>query len=146
MPSSGTGTVFTDDPSLTARLPNGTLAPSSPLCVVVGQREIPPNSLSSARIRPPCYWWTRDPLGGAAGRWPTVPTCWLEGGPTLAGAFLRSRRGGPHPGPCAAPMLLGGPVTAVDDVGVAIIGSARAGVMMTVSADRPDLLLGPTPT
>ena len=37
----GTGTVFADDPSLTARLPDGTLTAQQPLRVVVGHREIP---------------------------------------------------------------------------------------------------------
>ena len=36
----GTGTVFVDDPALTARLPDGTLAERQPLRVVVGEREI----------------------------------------------------------------------------------------------------------
>ncbi|EUA09027.1 ribD C-terminal domain protein [Mycobacterium xenopi 4042] len=37
----GTGTVLTDDPALTARLADGTLAERQPLRVVVGKREIP---------------------------------------------------------------------------------------------------------
>src|SRR5581483_8480101 len=36
----GTGTVFADDPALTARLPDGSLAGRQPLRVVVGEREI----------------------------------------------------------------------------------------------------------
>src|SRR5689334_14260240 len=36
----GTGTVFVDDPVLTARLPDGTLTERQPLRVVVGEREI----------------------------------------------------------------------------------------------------------
>ena len=36
----GTGTVFVDDPALTARLPDGSLADRQPLRVVVGEREI----------------------------------------------------------------------------------------------------------
>src|SRR6202022_5147217 len=36
----GTGTVFSDDPALTARLPDGSLADRQPLRVVVGEREI----------------------------------------------------------------------------------------------------------
>ncbi len=40
----GTGTVFADNPSLTARLPDGSLAEHQPLRVVVGMREIPSES------------------------------------------------------------------------------------------------------
>ena len=48
----------------------------------------------------------------------------LEGGPTLAGAFLRA---GVVDRILAyvAPILLGGPVTVVDDVGVASIVAAQ---------------------
>ena len=58
----------------------------------------------------------------------------LEGGPTLAGAFLRA---GAIDRILAyvAPILLGGPVTAVDDVGVPTI--AR-GVALAVRRRRPD--------
>ena len=43
----GTGTVFFDDPVLTARLPDGTLAERQPLRVVVGEREISSEAKSS---------------------------------------------------------------------------------------------------
>lgn len=139
----GTGTVFTDDPSLTARLPNGTLAPQQPLRVVVGQREIPPNSLVLSPDSPTLLLRTRDPLEvlrTLADRTDVL----LEGGPTLAGAFLRS---GAVDRILAyvAPMLLGGPVTAVDDVGVATIGSALRWRYDGVERIGPDLLLSLTP-
>src|SRR5690606_41308952 len=37
----GTGTALTDDPSLTARAPDGTLHTHQPLRVVVGHRDLP---------------------------------------------------------------------------------------------------------
>lgn len=40
----GTGTVLADDPALTARLADGSLAPQQPLRVVVGKRDIPPEA------------------------------------------------------------------------------------------------------
>ena len=119
----GTGTVLADDPSLTARLPDGSLTPRQPLRVVVGEREI---SLDAKVLNDDSRTMvirTRDPhevLQALSDR----TDVFLEGGPTLAGAFIRA---GLVDRILAylAPTLLGGPVAAVDDVGVANIGQAR---------------------
>ena len=103
----GTGTVFVDDPTLTARLPDGTLAERQPLRVVVGEREIS----SEARVlnddSRTMVIRTRDPhevIKALSDRTDVL----LEGGPTLAGAFLRA---GVIDRILAyvAPILLGGP-------------------------------------
>ena len=64
----------------------------------------------------------------------------LEGGPTLAGAFLRA---GAINRILAyvAPILLGGPVAAVDDVGVSSIAHALRWQFDGVERVGPDLLL-----
>ena len=64
----------------------------------------------------------------------------LEGGPTLAGAFLRA---GAINRILAyvAPILLGGPVTAVDDVGVSSITQALRWQFDGIEQVGPDLLL-----
>lgn len=139
----GTGTVFADNPSLTARLPDGALAAQQPLRVVVGQREIPPESSVLSQDSPNLLLRTRDPrevVRALADRTDVL----LEGGPTLAGAFLRA---GAVDRILAyvAPMLLGGPVTAVDDVGVATIASALRWRYDGVEQIGPDLLLSLTP-
>jgi diaminohydroxyphosphoribosylaminopyrimidine deaminase/5-amino-6-(5-phosphoribosylamino)uracil reductase len=68
----------------------------------------------------------------------------VEGGPTLAGAFLRA--GVVHRILAyVAPILLGGPVTAVDDVGVASIASALRWHYDDVQRIGPDLLLSMVP-
>ena len=139
----GTGTVFADDPSLTARLPDGSLAPRQPLRVVVGRREIPSESLVLSDDSLTVALHTRDPrevLAALADRTDVL----LEGGPTLAGAFLRA---GLVDRILAyvAPMLLGGPVTAVDDVGVANIAGALRWRYDGVQQIGPDLLLSLVP-
>ncbi len=139
----GTGTVFIDDPSLTARLPDGRLAGTQPLRVVVGQREIPAQSRVLSQECPTATLRTRDPhevVRALADRTDIL----LEGGPTLAGAFLRA---GAVDRILAyvAPMLLGGPVTAVDDVGVASIGGALRWRYDGVETIGPDLLLSLVP-
>ncbi|OBA58981.1 riboflavin biosynthesis protein RibD [Mycobacterium sp. 1100029.7] len=139
----GTGTVLADDPALTARLPDGSLADKQPLRVVVGTREIPPEAKVLNDDSRTMVIRTRDPrevLKALSDRTDVL----LEGGPTLAGAFLRE-------GVIdriltyVAPMLLGGPVTAVHDVGVPTI--TRALRWRFDGADRigPDLLLSLVP-
>lgn len=139
----GTGTVLTDDPSLTARREDGTLASRQPLRVVVGEREIPPEAAVLSEDSPTMLLRTRDPqevVRALADRTDVM----LEGGPTLAGAFLRA--GVVHRILAyVAPILLGGPVTAVDDVGVLTIAHAQRWRYDSVERIGPDLLLSLTP-
>lgn len=139
----GTGTVFADNPSLTARLPDGSLAPQQPLRVIVGEREISPESAVLSSDSATLLLRTRDPIEvirALAERTDIL----LEGGPTLAGAFLRA--GVVHRILAyVAPILLGGPVTAVDDVGVASIASALRWNYDGVQRIGPDLLLSLVP-
>ena len=139
----GTGTVFADDPTLTARLPDGTLAPRQPLRVVVGKRQISPESLVFNDDSLTLTLHTRDPHGVVRALKDRTDVL-LEGGPTLAGAFLRA---GVVDRILAyvAPILLGGPVTAVDDVGVATITGALRWQYDEVQTIGPDLLLSLIP-
>ncbi len=139
----GTGTVLADNPSLTARMPDGRLAPHQPLRVVVGEREISPDSHVCSDDSATLLLRTRDPLEVVrtlADRTDVL----LEGGPTLAGAFLRA---GAVDRILAyiAPILLGGPVTAVDGVGVSSIGGALRWRYDGVEPIGPDLLLSLVP-
>jgi diaminohydroxyphosphoribosylaminopyrimidine deaminase/5-amino-6-(5-phosphoribosylamino)uracil reductase len=139
----GTGTVFVDDPVLTARLPDGSLADRQPLRVVVGEREIS----SEARVlnddSRTMVIRTREPdevIKALSDRTDVL----LEGGPTLAGAFLRA---GAIDRIIAyvAPILLGGPITAVDDVGVLSIAHAQRWRFDGIEPIGPDLLLSLIP-
>ncbi len=139
----GTGTVFVDNPSLTARLHDGTPAARQPLRVIVGERDIPAESVVRSEDSPTMQLRTRDPqqvLHALADYTDVL----LEGGPTLAGAFLKA--GVVHRILAyVAPILLGGPVTAVDDVGVANIGGALRWRYDGVEKVGPDLLLSLVP-
>jgi diaminohydroxyphosphoribosylaminopyrimidine deaminase/5-amino-6-(5-phosphoribosylamino)uracil reductase len=139
----GTGTVFADNPSLTARLPDGSLAEHQPLRVVVGKREIPPESNVSRGDSPTMVLHTRDPhevIKALTDRTDVM----VEGGPTLAGAFLRA---GVVDRILAyvAPVLLGGPFGAVDDLGVSGIAGAMRWRYDGVERIGPDLLLSLVP-
>ncbi|HKV19945.1 MAG TPA: bifunctional diaminohydroxyphosphoribosylaminopyrimidine deaminase/5-amino-6-(5-phosphoribosylamino)uracil reductase RibD [Mycobacterium sp.] len=139
----GTGTVFIDDPKLTARLPDGTLAERQPLRVVVGEREISPDAAVLNDDTRTMVIRTRDPhevIKALADRTDVL----IEGGPTLAGAFLRA---GVINRILAyiAPILLGGPITAIDDVGVLSIAHAQRWQFDGIEPIGPDILLSLVP-
>ncbi len=135
----GTGTVLADDPALTARLPDGSLTAGQPLRVVVGMREIPPEAKVLNDDSRTMVIRTHDPmevLKALSDRTDVL----LEGGPTLAGAFLRA---GAINRILAyiAPILLGGPITAVGDVGVPTLARALRWQFDGIERAGPDLLL-----
>lgn len=139
----GTGTIFVDDPKLTARLPDGTLADRQPLRVVVGERDISPDANVLNDDTRTMVIRTRDPhevLQALSDRTDVL----IEGGPTLAGAFLRAgviNRILAY----VAPILLGGPITAVDDVGVLSIAHAQRWRFDGNKPIGPDILLSLVP-
>ncbi len=139
----GTGTVLADDPALTARLPDGSLAPRQPLRVVVGMRELPTEAKVLNDDSRTMVIRTHDPMEvikAVSDRTDVL----LEGGPTLAGAFLRA---GAINRILAymAPILLGGPITAVDDVGVPTIARALRWQFDGIDRAGPDLVLSLVP-
>ena len=139
----GTGTVFADDPALTARLPDGSLAERQPLRVVVGEREISSESKVLNDDSRTMVIRTHDPHEVIAALGDRTDVL-LEGGPTLASAFLRA---GVIDRMLAyvAPILLGGPGTAVDDIGVPNIARALRWRFDGVEPVGPDLLLSLVP-
>jgi diaminohydroxyphosphoribosylaminopyrimidine deaminase / 5-amino-6-(5-phosphoribosylamino)uracil reductase len=139
----GTGTVFVDDPLLTARLPDGSLAERQPLRVVVGEREISSEAKVLNDDSRTMVIRTRDPhevIKALSDRTDVL----LEGGPTLAGAFLRA---GVIDRIIAyvAPILLGGPITAIDDVGVLSIAHAQRWKFDGITPIGPDVMLSLIP-
>ncbi|HUE33253.1 MAG TPA: bifunctional diaminohydroxyphosphoribosylaminopyrimidine deaminase/5-amino-6-(5-phosphoribosylamino)uracil reductase RibD [Mycobacterium sp.] len=139
----GTGTVLADDPALTARLADGSLAEKQPLRVVVGMREIPSEAKVLNDDSRTMVIRTHDPaevLKALSDRTDVL----LEGGPTLAGAFLRSGAVNRILA-YVAPILLGGPITAVDDVGVSSISKALRWRFDGIDPVGPDLVLSLVP-
>ncbi|WP_297826021.1 bifunctional diaminohydroxyphosphoribosylaminopyrimidine deaminase/5-amino-6-(5-phosphoribosylamino)uracil reductase RibD [Mycobacterium sp.] len=139
----GTGTALADDPALTARLPDGSLAERQPLRVVVGMREIPSDARVLNDDSRTMLIRTHDPmevLKAVSDRTDVL----LEGGPTLAGAFLRAGAVNRILA-YVAPTLLGGPVTAVDDVGVPTIARALRWQFDGIDRVGPDVVLSLVP-
>ncbi len=141
----GTGTVRTDDPQLTAREEDGTLAERQPLRVVVGMSEIDPaarvldDSAETLHVR------SHDPdevLAALAER--GVVDVLLEGGPKLAGAFLKGRRVD-RALVYIAPMMLGAGPAALLDAGVNTITQALPFGIEDVTMSGPDVRISAVP-
>ncbi|MFD4292383.1 bifunctional diaminohydroxyphosphoribosylaminopyrimidine deaminase/5-amino-6-(5-phosphoribosylamino)uracil reductase RibD [Rhodococcus sp. NPDC058505] len=135
----GTGTVLADDPWLTARRPDGSLAARQPLRVVVGEREIPATARVLDDAAPTLVLRTRDPNEVLAAL-TDHPDVLLEGGPHLAGAFLAAGlidRVQAY----LSPVLLGAGAAAVENAGVGTIADALRFERESVEALGPDLLL-----
>ncbi|MEY7973649.1 bifunctional diaminohydroxyphosphoribosylaminopyrimidine deaminase/5-amino-6-(5-phosphoribosylamino)uracil reductase RibD [Saccharomonospora xinjiangensis] len=121
----GTGTVFADDPWLTVRAEDGTLADRQPLRVVVGTRGIPGDARVLDSAAETVVFATHDPdevLAGLAER--GVVDVLLEGGPTVAGAFVAGGRVDRILA-YVAPALLGAGPVALRDAGVSTITEAH---------------------
>ncbi|MFG6446544.1 bifunctional diaminohydroxyphosphoribosylaminopyrimidine deaminase/5-amino-6-(5-phosphoribosylamino)uracil reductase RibD [Microbacterium sp. P07] len=94
----GTGTLLADDPALTARRPDGSLYDAQPIPVVLGARAIPDDA--AVRQHPKSVLHrSGENLGGESPNAPSlleelrelgVQRVFVEGGPTIASAFLRA--------------------------------------------------------
>ena len=121
----GTQTVLDDDPELTVRDENDEPVGRQPLRVVVGDREIPVtakvrNARAETLLLP-----THDPaevLRQLDDR--QIRHLWLEGGPTLAAAFVRAGLVDRIVG-YVAPALLGSGRSALGELGAESIGDLR---------------------
>ena len=120
----GTGTVFADDPSLTARGDGGELLPHQPVPVVVGDREVPVDAV--LRRHPAGLIETRSRdlaaiLSDLDAR--GLRRVYVEGGPTLASALVAAGFADEF-SIYLAPMLLGGDQLALRDLGIPTINEA----------------------
>ncbi|HEU4945520.1 MAG TPA: bifunctional diaminohydroxyphosphoribosylaminopyrimidine deaminase/5-amino-6-(5-phosphoribosylamino)uracil reductase RibD [Kribbella sp.] len=141
----GTQTVLDDDPELTVRDEHDRPVGRQPLRVVVGDREIP----SSARVRndraETLLLPTHDPaevLRQLDDH--QIRHLWLEGGPTLAAAFLRAQLVDQIVA-YVAPALLGSGHAAVGDLGAESIADLRRFTLADVTRLGEDVRLTLTP-
>lgn len=145
----GTGTALTDDPWLTARFtePSGTerLALHQPLRVVLGTRELPRSARLLDHAAPTLQLRTRDvsaALATLADR--EVRHLWIEGGPTIAAAFLRA-------GVVdelvtyLTPAVLGSGAPAVADIGVETVAQTLRFQLHDVARVGGDVVLVSSP-
>ncbi len=135
----GTGTALADDPWLTARRPDGTLFDLQPLRVVVGARPLPSQARLLAGSTPSLQLTDHAPadvLRELHRR--EIHHVLLEGGPTLAAAFVRA---GLVDEVVAylAPVLLGSGPASVGDLGIATIDRALRLKLLDVTPLGTDL-------
>lgn len=120
----GTGTVLADDPALTAR-DGDDLLPHQPVPVVIGSRPTPTDAAVHRHPHSPLFYDTRDLRTVTADLHARgIQSVFVEGGPTLASAFIEAGLAD-RVLAYIAPVLLGGDKLALGDIGVASIDQAR---------------------
>jgi diaminohydroxyphosphoribosylaminopyrimidine deaminase/5-amino-6-(5-phosphoribosylamino)uracil reductase len=145
----GTGTALVDDPWLTTRTTDADgsprLAARQPLRVVLGERELPAEARLLDGAARTLHLRTRDVAAALAElARHEVRHLWVEGGPTVAGAFLRA-------GVVdelvtyVAPAVLGAGPAAVGDVGVTTVADTLRFELTDVTRVGGDVVLVSTP-
>ena len=135
----GTGTALADDPRLTVRHDRHRPHEQQPLRVVMGMRDLPSKSRVLDAAAETLHLRSRDVTKALAelfqrGR----QHVWLEGGPTVAGAFWRAGRVD-RVVAYLAPSLLGNGSAALMDAGVGTVSGAIRLDIDDVSRVGPDL-------
>lgn len=133
----GTGTVVQDNPQLTAR--GVSPLAGQPTRVVIGQRDLPKDSRVFAGSAATLHLRTHDVLDVSSALYQKdVQWVLLEGGPTLAGAFLAAGLVNEVVA-YVAPALLGGGQSAVDIPGVQTIDDIARLTTASVEQVGPDV-------
>ena len=153
----GVGTVLADDPHLTTRLPDGTLAAGQPLRVVVDTHGRTPTTAQVFDNAAPTWIATAGQVGAGSDGQVDLHSLavelyerghlrvLLEGGPTLAGSFLRA---GLVDQVVAylAPALLGAGAAALGPAGVDTIDAAVRLTVEEITQFGPDIRITATPS
>lgn len=135
----GTGTVLADDPALTAR-DGDALLPHQPIPVVIGSRTTPADAAVRRHPHAPLFYSGHELDAVLAElRERGVQRVFVEGGPTLASAFVAAGLADQVLA-YVAPVLLGGPRLALTDIGVTSIDEAHRLVVDEWLPLGPDLL------
>ncbi len=143
----GSGTALADDPQLTVRRADGTEAGRQPLRVVVDRRgRLPATARVLDDAAPTLVSRATEPAGLLAELFTRdVRRVLLEGGPTLAAAFLRADlvdEAVVH----LAPKLLGAGAPLVGDLGIATIDAALTLQVVDVTRLGGDVQIRLRPT
>jgi diaminohydroxyphosphoribosylaminopyrimidine deaminase/5-amino-6-(5-phosphoribosylamino)uracil reductase len=141
----GTGTVLTDDPSLTARGDAGELMGTQPTPVVVGTRAVPNDAAVFRHPNPVIFEGTHDLHAVVADLHQRgFRRVYVEGGPTLATAFVAAGLVDEY-AIYLAPTLLGGPQHAIGDIGVTTIAEQRKLRILDIERLGQDLYIRAVP-
>jgi diaminohydroxyphosphoribosylaminopyrimidine deaminase/5-amino-6-(5-phosphoribosylamino)uracil reductase len=141
----GTGTVLADDPSLTARGDAGELLATQPTPVVVGMSAVPNDAAVFRHPHPVIFEGTHDVHEVVQNLHQRgFRRVYVEGGPTLASAFVAAGLVDEY-AIYLAPTLLGGDHLAIGDIGVATIHDQRTLRILSVEQLGGDLLIRAVP-
>ena len=154
----GAGTVEADDPRLTVRDADDRPLPAQPLRAVMGERALNPGRRVFDGAAETVQLRTRDPGAALAELFARERRhVFLEGGPTLAAAFIRAGLVDEIVA-YVAPALLGAGLPAVADLGITTIGDALRPTVTDVAvlaggdggavgrlSEQPDVRLTMTP-
>jgi len=141
----GTGTVLADDPSLTARGDGGELLPHQPVPVVIGERPVPEGARLRAHPAGLIETAGRDLPAILADLYARdIRRVFVEGGPTLASAFIAAGLADEYL-IYLAPTILGGPGLSVQDIGVTTIGEQRRLTVTGLEQLGDDILITARP-
>ena len=135
----GTGTVIADDPALTVRGADGTSSGRQPLRVVMGLRPVAESARVLDLTAPTLQLETHDPAEALKTLdQQEIHHVWLEGGPTVAAAFLAA---GLVDEVIAylAPALLGSGPPSLGDLGIQTIDQALRLTIHEVTTIGPDI-------
>ncbi|WP_298118596.1 bifunctional diaminohydroxyphosphoribosylaminopyrimidine deaminase/5-amino-6-(5-phosphoribosylamino)uracil reductase RibD [uncultured Aurantimicrobium sp.] len=117
----GTGTVLADNPSLTARTPEGELHDHQPIPVIIGTRNVPGDAQVHQHPLEPLIIGHNDLHAALSEMFDKgIRSIFVEGGPTLASAFIAAGLAD-RLYIYLAPVLLGGDKVALGDLGVSTL-------------------------
>jgi len=141
----GTGTVLDDNPSLTARTEDGGLHDRQPIPVIFGERALDPGATIFSHPQTPIVLGHRDIAQGLATlQERNIRSLYVEGGPTLASAFIAA-------GYVdrfyifVSPLVLGGPRLALGDLGISTLAERIDIDIQSVTHIGRDLLIEASP-
>jgi diaminohydroxyphosphoribosylaminopyrimidine deaminase/5-amino-6-(5-phosphoribosylamino)uracil reductase len=140
----GTGTVLADDPALTARADDGSLLPDQPVPVIVGSRPVPADAV--VRQHPRAFLQYPGDLRSMLDDLRTrgIQRVFVEGGPSVAASFVREGLADELL-VYVAPVLIGGDMLALRDIGVSTIAEALRLRVTGVQNLGDDLLIVAAP-
>ena len=142
----GTGTVLADNPSLTARAPEGVLHVHQPVPVIIGSRNIPGDALVHQHPLEPLIIGHNDLHAALSEMYANgIRSIFVEGGPTLASAFIAEGLAD-RLYIYLAPVLLGGEKVALGDLGVNTLSERIDLEISSVETLGADIFITAKPT
>lgn len=142
----GTGTVLADNPSLTARAPEGGLHEHQPVPVIIGSRNIPGDALVHQHPLEPLIIGHNDLHAALSEMYANgIRSIFVEGGPTLASAFIAEGLAD-RLYIYLAPVLLGGEKVALGDLGVNTLAERIDLEISSVETLGADIFITAKPT